>query len=745
MNHHTSKEYLASMVMGGFLAAYAVSVSASLDIEEITVTAEKRETSLQDTPVSVSAFTAEGLDRANINSVVDLSGKVPGLTINKNEGPKQVVTIRGIGHEANQNGQSVPGVAMHVNGVFMPFTYSLNADFLDVERIEVLRGPQGTVFGQNSTGGAINIITKRPELDDFEGKVDLAVGNYNHLKARGMVNIPLSETAAARFSVSRHNRDGYTQIVDTPLAGTELDEADSVAFRGQLLWQPSEQFSAVLRASGYKSDTNSNGLRNVLDPGTDVRKVRHNQVGTTDIDQQTLDIELQYDMSWATFKSITAVQDVKALELDRDSDLGDATFFNPQAVVAIISENRDIFTQEINLVSNAEDSNLDWLVGLFYLVSDGERTFTDFDDENGDGLVDVNLANPSEAELGFTSFTPAERTSFSIYAQGTYHFSETFRSTLGFRWTDDEIEADVSTFFRAPNNFLSSVTKVTGKVDVQWDVQADAMLYLSLTTGLKPGGVNTLSEVDDASLIDNVFSEEEVRSLELGLKSRFGDGRYQLNAAAFAYDYDGFQFHGENFRPFSGGVGNVDDVQIQGLELELQAVLTDTLRLDANLAFLDGEVGSDKRALAPVAARKANQQAGSGFSPRGLQLRAEAVGNLNGNKAPKLPDFAANITLTHAFQMDAGLLTTSLAFTHVSNYDYTIFNDPGLGVPSAKYWDLAFSYQPDAADWNVDLLVTNLADDDEINARWTNVFGAGQTSEQYIAPRQVMLRAGYRF
>ncbi len=367
MNHQKNPAAFATMISGIVLATGSLFAHAASVLEEITVTAEKRETSLQETPVAVSAFTAEGLDRANINSVVDLSGKVPGLTINKNEGPKQVVTIRGIGHEANQNGQSVPGVAMHVNGVFMPFTYSLNADFLDVERIEVLRGPQGTVFGQNSTGGAINITTRRPELNQFEGKTDLAVGNYAHLKARAMVNIPLGDTTAARIAVSRHTRDGFTEIVDTALAGTELDEADNLAIRGQFLWQPTAEFSAVLRASKYKSDTNANGQRNVLDPGTDVRRVRQNQVGTTDIDQQSVDLEMQYDMSWATLKSITAFQDVEAVERNRDSDLGDPSFFRPQAVVGIISEDRDILTQEIDLISNADDSRIDWLMPWFIL------------------------------------------------------------------------------------------------------------------------------------------------------------------------------------------------------------------------------------------------------------------------------------------------------------------------------------------------------------------------------------------
>ena len=159
-------------------------------IEEIMVVAEKRDESLQDLSQAVTAISADELETKNINSFVDLSALAPGLTVAKNEGFKTVVSIRGVGNETNQNAIAAPSVAYHMDGIFIASPFSLQTDFIDVERIEVLRGPQGTLFGQNSTGGAINVISKAPSTSALEGKTDLTVGNYGLTKTRGSINLP---------------------------------------------------------------------------------------------------------------------------------------------------------------------------------------------------------------------------------------------------------------------------------------------------------------------------------------------------------------------------------------------------------------------------------------------------------------------------------------------------------------------------------------------------------------------------
>jgi len=174
--------------------------SNTFSIEEIIVTAEKRSESLQDVSKSVTALSSDELEAKNIIDFVGLSAITPGLTVAKNEGYKTVISIRGVGDETNQNAIAAPSVALHMDGIFVASKFSLRTDFIDIERVEVLRGPQGTLFGQNSTGGTINVISKMPSSDGFEGKADLTVGNYGLVKSRGSFNFPISDKVSTRNS-----------------------------------------------------------------------------------------------------------------------------------------------------------------------------------------------------------------------------------------------------------------------------------------------------------------------------------------------------------------------------------------------------------------------------------------------------------------------------------------------------------------------------------------------------------------
>ena len=214
-----------------FLALTMLSFGAyaqNSSIEEVIVSAEKRSESLQDVSQAVSALSDSDLEAKNIESFVDLSAIVPGVTVSKNEGYKTVISIRGVGNETNQNAIAAPSVAFHIDGVFIASPFSLLTDFIDIERIEVLRGPQGTLFGQNSTGGAINVISKKPTTDEYYGKADVTFGDYDLLKYRTSVNIPINEKVATRFSFSSTDREGFSKNVVT---GQDLDDANNISLR----------------------------------------------------------------------------------------------------------------------------------------------------------------------------------------------------------------------------------------------------------------------------------------------------------------------------------------------------------------------------------------------------------------------------------------------------------------------------------------------------------------------------------
>ena len=177
-------------------------------IEDVIVTAEKRDESLQTVSQAITAITDSEIEDKNITSFVDLTAIVPGVTVAKNEGYKTVISIRGVGNETNQNAIAAASVAYHLDGIFIASNFSLQSDFVDVERIEVARGPQGTLFGQNATGGAINVISKIPSNSEFYTKASLTVGDYSLKKASTTTNFPISDTVATKFSISTIERDG---------------------------------------------------------------------------------------------------------------------------------------------------------------------------------------------------------------------------------------------------------------------------------------------------------------------------------------------------------------------------------------------------------------------------------------------------------------------------------------------------------------------------------------------------------
>ena len=252
-----------------FLISFNISSQEQV-IEDIIVTAEKRDESLQTVSQAVTAITDSELEAKNITSFVDLTALVPGVTVAKNEGYKTVISIRGVGNETNQNAIAAPSVAYHMDGIFIASPFSLQTDFIDVERIEVLRGPQGTLFGQNSTGGAINVISKAPSTSELEGKTDLTVGNYGLTKTRGSINLPISDSVATRTSISVTKRDGFS---DNIFNGQELDDADHLSFRTDWLFETSDTSSIRVFAQYFDADNNGAAMKGFYDTTPDKREL----------------------------------------------------------------------------------------------------------------------------------------------------------------------------------------------------------------------------------------------------------------------------------------------------------------------------------------------------------------------------------------------------------------------------------------------------------------------------------------
>ena len=561
-------------------------------IEDVIVTAEKRNESLQTVSQAVTAITDSELEAKNITSFVDLTAVVPGVTVAKNEGYKTVISIRGVGNETNQNAIAAPSVAFHMDGIFVASPFSLQTDFVDVERIEVLRGPQGTLFGQNSTGGAINVISKKPSSDNFYAKTDITLGDYDLMKIGAALNFPISDKLATKLTISTIERDGFTENLVT---GQDLDDASSISIRSDWIYEISDTSSLRIFGQYFDSDRNGSAMKGKDDLSSDARKLSQDTMSKQELSSKIFALIYESDLGYANLKVLASKQEDDILVV-RDNDrhaagvqpvlsmpglpyiyIDNAPYypmaeFNPESSLV------DTDTFEINLISNEPILNgkLDWTFGAFYLKHKIENHIRGYVDNDLDGefkyVCDEPFANPNYcfnigedpfgADFDFVTDAFPERESFSIYGQTTYTISDVSRLISGIRFTEDDVTTCNANFFFGCDNLTTSSDETTGKIALEYDVNPDTMVYLSFTVGYHQG-VTILtcgSYSEDGSfsaMVFETFEPETVDSMEFGIKSDFYDGKARANIALFSYDYENLQFQATDPIPYQGGVSNI--------------------------------------------------------------------------------------------------------------------------------------------------------------------------------------------
>ena len=753
----------AGIIAASATLAVPAQESASL-LEEIIVTAEKRSESLQDLSQAVTALSGEDIDNRNLTTFVDLSSIAPGVTVAKNEGFKTVISIRGVGNETNQNAIANPSVSYHLDGIYVASPFALHTDFLDLERIELLRGPQGTLFGQNSTGGAINVITKAPDTEEFTGKADVTVGNYNLVRARGSVNIPISATMALRASAASHNHEGFSKNITLDQG---LDQADNFSGRARLLWAPVDNLRFNLTAQYYDEDTNGAAQKGILDSTPNPRRLTQDWHSSYELESQLYSLVAEWDLPAFTVRSLTSYQD-DDIAIVRDNDRHDFVNLDNQGIFLLPAifdpetNRQKTFTQELNLISSEPlFGRLDWTAGVFYLDTEVDiliREYIDFslDGVYGPGTVTVEEVLMFGGEVGFISDSKPERDSLSVYGQGTFHLADSLRLVAGLRYTEDEVYSEVTNYFGREGTDILEVTseKLTGRGVVEFDLNDDTMVYASYTRGFKPGGSNLTFGIEDVVspiLVLPTFKDETIEAWELGIKTDFANNRVRLNAAGFYYDYKNLQYQATDPEVFNGGVGNLPSSEIYGAELELLGFITDRLTLDTRLSWLETEITGSHLALDNVQSETAtNILLGQGaflFGPEIERARAAVIMDVDGNKLAKTPQFTADVMLRYRGRLGGWSdFEASAQYIYRDGFQHRIFNNPRTDdVPSYDVVNLMLTLAPDAYPWHIDLMGMNLADEDGINARFTDVFGVGSTGDELIAPRQYMVRFGMEF
>lgn len=548
--------------------------SQPLKLKDVMVTATKEgEVDLQEVPASITAYTSEKLADTGVDNIEGLRLQTPGLNLTRN-GEATRLYLRGVGTNLDFIG-SDPSVTVHVDGVYQSRTTTALNDFLDVERVEVLRGPQGTLYGRNSTGGTINVISKLPEAET-KAQVSAEVGSYNTRRYSAAISGALSgDDILGGLAIAKTDHDPYVNNIN-PAGVDGLADDDSLSTKGTLRTIMGDMGEFILRADYSDIDRSSGAFKSTLldhrnnpsgdpSPSAGLATVPDDPftMNISDVDpftEQTVwgtSAELNLKLSpTLSLTSLTAYRDLE-LSLKEDTDGSDVS-----ALVTELDEEQNQFSEELRL--NYTGEKLSWVAGLYYLAEEHESD------------VRINSVVTFDSEN--------ETQSYAVFGQGTYAVTPKLNTTLGLRYSDEKKEfKNVSGHPVAALEFSIDESRSwdswSPKAAVDYTYDNGMMVYSSVSRGFKSGGYNVTSG-------DAEFNPEKVWAYEIGTKMEsFGD-KLRTNLAVFYYDYQDLQVSGFT-SPGVLSISNAADATIQGFEIENQWMPTYNLLFELNYAFLD--------------------------------------------------------------------------------------------------------------------------------------------------------------
>ncbi|MDJ0750006.1 MAG: TonB-dependent receptor [Woeseiaceae bacterium] len=559
------------------------SFSAYAELEEITVTAQRREASLQEVPVSVSALSADDLEIKQVINVRDLQYQVPNLNITANTGTASAarVFLRGIGEDESR-GAVDQAVGIYVDDIFIGRSVGSLMDLVDLERVEVLRGPQGTLYGRNSNGGAIKLISKKPSTEETYYDLGTTLGSDSRFDLRLAANWAVSESTAVRATAMHRSRDGFHRLNpngDFANLGREVGEIDTTAFRVsvQHAFNDDWTMNLAIDSTADDRDPTPDSAAPPNDSDNDIFTIE--PLPGADPCSQFAPLPFQ---SMGCFTGYSSEVDVLGIGLNITGSIGDYTFKSLTgyremedelasriSFVYLQNTDQDQVSQEFSLTSNY-DGPFNWVGGVYLFEEDFTLLSTFFND--------FSVAVSTE--------------SWAVFAHGTYDFTDALTLTAGVRYTDEnkDVNATNLTAETGDGTFTASrspdFSKATYNLALDYAFTEAVMGYVSLATGFKSGGASPDCFSPAACFLP--VEEEEVETWEVGIRSDLADGRVRLNASYFFNTYEGLQISstvpGLGFTRF-----NVDETEISGLEVEAAWRATDNLTINAILGWLDGE------------------------------------------------------------------------------------------------------------------------------------------------------------
>lgn len=752
-----TRQFATTVATFGLLAAPSVAAAqdqqgeapesgqGDTGLAEIVVTAQKRAENLQDVPVAVTAFAGEALEKANIKSLEDVQGKAPGLVINSFSPGQPEVAIRGVGTKEDGAGASDSTLIM-VDGVYFATRTATNIDIFDLERLEVLRGPQGTLFGKNAIAGVVNYVTRRPTIGEFEFKARQTVGNFGTFDTAAGVNVPLGDAVAARLSFSRRDTDGFLTRVNVgtraiPI-GTEDDDAigfaERFAWRAAFKWDPSDRTSLLLSLDGADDDFGTDNREPVgsagplhncgcaSDPvavniviggaagkeggvysyaGDELGFSRRNVVGGM--------AQLDHDLGFATLTVLGAFRDSKFKNvLDSSglppSPIADLTgsHGNPNLIllgparngfsfdtVDVIDEEATQYTGEFRLTSPGTE-RFRWVVGVFGSIEDIQRTegvgFPALSDQSLDpSFVAANMDFLGKGIAG--------------YGQATFQVTDTLSLTGGARLSYEKKRIIASNdVISSPNVLLilrpfpptrgeDSWSNFSWRLGAEFRPNTDMMLYGSVSTGFKSGGFTGTATT--ATRATTAFDPEEATNYELGAKLDLFERRLRVNTSAFYLDYKDLQVT-RFFQPPTSGFGefiteNAANARIKGIEMELTAQPLDFVEFGGSYTYLDAQYEDF-------------------FGTPDIS----GAGDFSGNRMRQAPknSWSAYVQLTHEFA-SGSRLTANVSGRHQGKIFTNADNNALDVIPAYTLVDAWLAWRSPNRKWEIQGWAKNIGDE----------------------------------
>jgi len=720
------KKLLAVKIAGLISVGVSVPVLAQdgFILEEIIVTAQKREESSQDIPVSVQAFGAESIERLGATQVNDLSRSAPSLSIGGLGGSNAVSGIRGVVDFSRNVGVDAR-MGVYIDGVYQGRSSSANQPLLGLQSVEILRGPQGTLFGKNTVSGAINLNTRKPS-EEYSGEFSVGLGNEGYKTASVYLNGPLSDSVSGSVALSRQERDGYFNNTTT---GSDVGDWEQEGFRGQLLIEASDSLDVILAADYGKTDSDIPLYTLESSPAYDVGSDKERDVVEYWGGSATLNFTTDNDY---LLTSITAYRGSE-YELEADED------FSPVDVLkTFFDEESDQFSQEFRITS-PDGGDYDWVAGVYYFdseISTGRNLQfgTPFvqgallqqaaaGDAGTAALITGTLlpnANALSGNLAIPSTVDVK--TYAAYFHGNYRFSDQWELTAGLRYTYEEKEIDWSQrntpddpviaaalgFPEAPGALTSSGNAefsddldeedLSPTIGINFTPQDNILAYAKYSRAFKSGGWNADFRANVDLGFDSIsYDSESVDSYEIGLKSDLLEGALRLNVTGFWQEFSDYQIL-QRFPVGTVELTNAGEATSKGVELETVWLPVDTLQLTLNVTYLDATYDKYDN---PVAAIDPAQPE-----------------NFEGNSLSYASDWKGYAGIQYIQRVgDYGELIWNLDYSYQSESYVDPQNREIDRIPSYDLWNLRVGYTPSSEKWELSAYVSNLEDDDHITAR----------------------------